>query len=374
MFKRKIKAKSQPKYPKFKIKLTFLGYTFIATCVGVGIASMNTGNNLLYLTFSMMLSFIVLSGVLSNTTLYNVKLVFLNQPRFFAQETSNAPVALINQKSRFSSYAVNLAPIASAHNLDFENVDLHDAQKSFVLKILPKAQVQSYANFAFSKRGFCQFPDFNLETYFPFGLLKKYIQIETDASVLVFPKKLESQQLIHFNQNLIGTLVSQRKNVSGNPSGLREYVQGDHYKNIHWKSSAKTLSLRVKEFETEESKDVGIHLILQKNQAHSSDKNHQLVEHALSYVCSLLLELKKNNISCFVKINNQNKMRSSHGIDAILKSLALYDHEQDSVENFNFSQLKAKQTSIVVSNLNKLVFSSFENLHIIAADTLGALS
>ena len=49
------------------------GWYFIALVFAVGLAAVNTGNNLLYLILGAMLSFIVASGILSNIDLKDLK-------------------------------------------------------------------------------------------------------------------------------------------------------------------------------------------------------------------------------------------------------------------------------------------------------------
>ncbi len=51
-----------------RLRITFEGKAFLLITLGVGAAAINTGNNLLYLAFSMNLSLIVVSGFLSEWT------------------------------------------------------------------------------------------------------------------------------------------------------------------------------------------------------------------------------------------------------------------------------------------------------------------
>ena len=51
--------------PPRTLRPTRAGWIFFALTLGVGFAALNTGNNLTYLVLSLMLAFLVLSGVLS---------------------------------------------------------------------------------------------------------------------------------------------------------------------------------------------------------------------------------------------------------------------------------------------------------------------
>ena len=60
--------------PPRTLRPTRAGWTFFALTFGVGFAALNTGNNLLYLVLSLMLAFLVLSGVLSESALRGIGL------------------------------------------------------------------------------------------------------------------------------------------------------------------------------------------------------------------------------------------------------------------------------------------------------------
>ena len=58
--------------PPRKLQPTRAGWCFFALVMGVGFAALNTGNNLLYLVLSLMLSFLILSGAFSESALRGV--------------------------------------------------------------------------------------------------------------------------------------------------------------------------------------------------------------------------------------------------------------------------------------------------------------
>ena len=61
--------------PRHTLRPTRDGWWCLGTAVGLGIAAINTGNNLLYLLVSMLLGLIVVSGLLSEQTLRGLDLV-----------------------------------------------------------------------------------------------------------------------------------------------------------------------------------------------------------------------------------------------------------------------------------------------------------
>src|SRR4030095_759081 len=59
--------------PPRALRAARAGWLFFVLTMGVGFAALNTGNNLLYLVFSFLLAFLVLSGVLSEAALRRIE-------------------------------------------------------------------------------------------------------------------------------------------------------------------------------------------------------------------------------------------------------------------------------------------------------------
>ena len=66
------------------MKVTPVGVRYLLLSLAVGLAAVNTGNNLLYLLFAMMLSLILVSGVLSERALRRLTATRTLPPRLFA--------------------------------------------------------------------------------------------------------------------------------------------------------------------------------------------------------------------------------------------------------------------------------------------------
>ena len=64
----------QPFRPRRTIWPTRDGWWCLLVVIGIGVAAINTGNNLLYLLVSLLLSLIVVSGVLSEQSMRGLRL------------------------------------------------------------------------------------------------------------------------------------------------------------------------------------------------------------------------------------------------------------------------------------------------------------
>src|SRR2546427_222384 len=120
---------------------------------------------------------------------------------------------------------------------------------------------------------------------FPFGLFVKASRIMLEADVVVFPavRPISAEAL----QRLVGsgTASARRRGRGHDLYNLRAYRPGDDPRHIHWRSSAKTESLVVREMEAETTGDTRI--VLTGTGAHDPAR----LEAALSEAASATVHL-----------------------------------------------------------------------------------
>src|SRR5688572_3618188 len=105
-------AKKNKERPWQRFRSTREGKAFFFVTVGVGLAAINTGNNLLFLIFGFMMSLIVMSGILSEIVLRKVKVARRLPERAFAGATTLIEVSLANGKAWAPSYSLEVEDIA----------------------------------------------------------------------------------------------------------------------------------------------------------------------------------------------------------------------------------------------------------------------
>src|SRR6266496_1957987 len=119
------------------LRLTPDGFGFVLLALALGIAALNTGNNLLYLLLAMMLSLIIVSGVLSEKCLRNLALSRRMPPHLFAGQRGIAVLRVANEKAGFPSCSLTLTDVGDGVS---GNSALH------LLHLPPQAAImQSYA-------------------------------------------------------------------------------------------------------------------------------------------------------------------------------------------------------------------------------------
>lgn len=94
----------------------------------------------------------------------------------------------------------------------------------------------------------------------PFGIFKLQRPFDATADIIVYPATIDLPEFKLPTAELPGgTDVRTRSfHVTPNVSTIRDYVSGDSFNRIHWRSTARTNKLMVKEFELDPTADVWI--------------------------------------------------------------------------------------------------------------------
>lgn len=255
------------------IKPTREGWWLISATLVVGLAATNTGNNLLYLILAMMLSFMAISGVLSEQTLRRVRLQRGLPDRIFAGTPATFSVRLTNGKRRLPSYALYVAE---------PDPGGQPTPMRFFLKVNPQAHEGWTYSLMFPRRGRQHLPGLRLFTRFPFGLFTKSSRPIQTQRVLVYPavRALARHEVPAALAS--GWRERHRRGRGAGLYNLRQYRPGDDPRMLHWKTSARTGDLILSEREAEEQPQV--RLILDDPAPEAAP---EAVERDLSYAASV---------------------------------------------------------------------------------------
>jgi uncharacterized protein (DUF58 family) len=234
--------------PPRRLSFTREGRIIVILSVGVGFAAINTGNNLLYLLLGWLLSFIIASGILSEMTLRKLLVERRPPPRVFAGEPFLMEVVIKNGKPKRASYSIEVEDLIGRTPID---------KRCYFLKI-PEAKSQrtSYRH-TFVRRGLYTLTGYRLATKFPFALFRKSRDVDAPLEVLVYPARVAVPRP-PMRAATRGDAVADRLGRRGEFFGLRERRTGDDRRDVHWKSSARTGRLLVREYEDELARRVVI--------------------------------------------------------------------------------------------------------------------
>lgn len=153
-----------------------------------------------------------------------------------------------------------------------------------------------------------------------FGWAKKRVTAEKEQVMLVYPRVCEMKYAALQTKFDVGTMMSPYSIVKDTSMavGLREYVPGDRFSWIHWKSFAKTQTLQSKEFEDRQSQELMLVLHAGKS---------PLFEEKIELVASMLQTIvgERGDIS-FVSAGSNTKVfpiiQGNKQLDQVMHHLA----------------------------------------------------
>ena len=234
------------------IRLTPEGTRFILLTLAVGVAALNTGNNLLYLLLAMMLSLIVMSGILSEQCLRHLTVRRRMPAHIFAGRQATAAMSIANRKLRLPTFSLRVMDVVKRGTVDRGIHFLH---------LPPHASVTRPYSILFARRGRHRIEGIKLLTRFPFGLFIKATMLPLESDLVVYPDpKPLSEGLVHELVALGQDHAMLRRGQGVGLYNLREYMPGDDSRTIHWKTSARQAHLIVRETEVEDQRQVTLAL------------------------------------------------------------------------------------------------------------------
>ncbi|MBI1823404.1 MAG: DUF58 domain-containing protein [Nitrospirae bacterium] len=267
--------------------VTSLGVRFILMMMAVGIAAVNTGNNLLYLILAMMLSLMVISGVLSDTSLYRLRYGRELPSAIYAGQPVNMILTVFNDKKIIPAFSLLIED-------SLEKYSEGSIKDKYFFKLPPATSQKRSSRITFEKRGVYPLQGVSFATRFPFGIFTKIRKEEESpgSEIVVFPRIFKVSSL-NERETLVGSHFSTRKGQGISLYQFRPYHHGEDARSIHWKTSARKQKLIVREYEEEKEKKISIGI---SNSAPIPPSNDDLIrfekgiELAASYVSFYLKE------------------------------------------------------------------------------------
>jgi uncharacterized protein (DUF58 family) len=116
--------------------------------------------------------------------------------------------------------------------------------------------VQQQVELMFPRRGIHRQDLFTISTKFPFGFLQKTRRVETPMEVVVYPRVEPTEEFYEILPLLSGEIESFYRGRGHDLYSVRDYQHTDSARHVHWKASARTGSLMVREFSREDERRV----------------------------------------------------------------------------------------------------------------------
>jgi uncharacterized protein (DUF58 family) len=272
--------------------VTRAGMIYILITVVIGIAAINTGNNLLYVVVAALLSAILVSGVASALVLRSLALDVHLPEHVFAGRPMLARLLLQNASSWLPSFSVRIVPAkrkakSTSHwrweastfgwprNRAPQNqwVRLPDrrlrrvreeAEKPILEEsvyfpfLAPLQELLADLEITFPARGrYCE-RNFGLATRFPFSFLMKTRRINLAREVIVYPGVEPTEQFREVLPMVTGEFETFVRGRGNDLYLIRDYMPDDSARHVDWKATARTGVLKVREFSREDERKLRI--------------------------------------------------------------------------------------------------------------------
>src|SRR5438552_721769 len=280
-----------------QFRITMEGWIYLGGLMLVALAALNTGNNLLFLILASLIALLLMSGILSSITLSGISLRLVLPEHIFAGQPVRAMVELENEKLTLPSFSLR---VEAARAKNDQPVALLDTPVYF--PYLPKQdRVQQTIPVTFPHRGVYHQEAFRIVTRFPFGFLRKSRQLSLKTQALVYPSVEPNPEYMEILTGVQGALESLTKGPGQDLYALRGYVPTDSARHVHWKASARSGSLMVREFTREN--DCRILLVLDPHLSAEESENpkagvsaaNERFERAVNICASLAWHFYENN-------------------------------------------------------------------------------
>lgn len=221
-------------YPEWFMMPTNEGVRFLLATALLALASFNTGNNLIYLIFGLMLSIILLSYVLVTINIRGLRLKVKVPGPVYASEESDLIIRIRNDK-KLASYSIYVKLPEDFSSSGFIPVIPAGGTASARVRVRP------------GSRGVLGYGSFTVESSFPFIFFKRRCKVRVEGSLVVYPALMDVSLASLEGYSGDGA-HTQRPGEGDELLSLREFREGDSQKSVHWKASAKARGLLVKEY------------------------------------------------------------------------------------------------------------------------------
>jgi len=240
-------------------KVTREGMVYIVGILVVAGASVNTGNNLMFMVLACLLAGLLISGLLSRVVLGGVDVRLELPEHIFAQRTILAIAELHNTKPMAPSFSISL--VSEDTPKGKKNTPGNPAPQILDRPVyfphIPHGQtVRQSVELTFPRRGVYRQDALGLRTKFPFGFLQKTRRVDSAIEAVVYPRIQPTEEFYEVLPLVSGELESYQRGRGNDLYAIRDYQSNDSARHVDWKATARTGALQVKEYAREDERRV----------------------------------------------------------------------------------------------------------------------
>ncbi|MGB8506921.1 MAG: DUF58 domain-containing protein, partial [Pyrinomonadaceae bacterium] len=248
-------------------QVTAGGWIYLSVYTVVAFAAWNTGNNLLFLIFSLLTSTTFVAWAAARASLRDLVVSARFPDHIFAGEPAPVIVTVQNTKRLLPSFSV-LVEARSRADATSRPRGLQWPRQRFTKRVLayfmyaPRgARVEQRVEQTFERRGHALVNGFEVSTRFPFGFFRLRRRLRArDVELIIYPKPERPGDELHLLPVDAGQTTAARRGAGHDLYSLRDYQPQDDVRHVDWKATARHSRLIVREFTAEDERRVHIAL------------------------------------------------------------------------------------------------------------------
>jgi uncharacterized protein (DUF58 family) len=231
-------ARPRPPIRQAGLQISLNGLIYACITLFMGLAAMQSQQNLLYGVFGLMIGVLLVSGTLSRRILQKLHV----QRQLPDHGTVGKPLVITyrfeNRKHFTPTLSVNASELDGA-------VGFSKQPQAFLLHTPGKSNHPVPAEVLPLRRGLHRFARLQVSTSFPFGFIRRaFIEKLPDKLLIYPPIATVDKELLSLCRAAEHSGASMRPRPGGQDEfyGVREYRPGENPRNIHWRRSARTMA------------------------------------------------------------------------------------------------------------------------------------
>jgi uncharacterized protein (DUF58 family) len=250
-------------------QITKGGLIYIGVLAVVAFAAWNTGNNLLFLLFSLLTSALFVAWAAARASLRDLIVSARFPDHIYAGEPAPVIVTIKNPKRFLPSFSVLVEARGPIDRVEKKvkrrgrrgRVRFSKRTLAYFMYVPHRAAAEQRVEQLFEKRGHELITGFELSTRFPFGFFRRRRRLRArDVDIIVYPKPEPLGDELHLLPMNAGRLLSTRQGAGHDLFSMRDYQPQDDLRHIDWKATARARRLIVRQFTAEDEKRVTVAL------------------------------------------------------------------------------------------------------------------
>ncbi|HVX86616.1 MAG TPA: DUF58 domain-containing protein [Phycisphaerae bacterium] len=222
-------------------QVTAAGGAFLAITLVVLLSAVNSSSNILFIILGVLAGMIAASLALTWLGLRGLAVTRSLPDHVIAGEPAEIEYRIANRKRLWPTFALHITE---------SSLDRPLSPTAFFVHIPARTATQAFARLLAPRRGLLTLSGVELSSSFPLGLQVRYRHLSAPGQIVVYPRvgTLNRKVAVAYREAVeAGTMTSNRRGGHDEFYGLREYRPGDNFRAIHWRSTARTGELMVRE-------------------------------------------------------------------------------------------------------------------------------